>query len=261
MSVVEVWYKYPESSSWQVYYARGGVPEVKTELVSTGVGGVNCWRASGIGTDYQKYQFFVCAKQINYQIVRPFAPGPKCWRFFGTGTNGRQYETFAAGENPSYHSHTYLASEGPVVSPVIDGALFRGLEWRYWPPGQIQRVDGSRCGVTDQEALVGIFADGKRVPSPGWFYLEKEPHTLDKVDSATPRSGYYSAGSCNCPSEENCIFQVLIDGKEVFSKTNKNCPIWTIREQQCPPGTCECRHSNRVCCYNSNGIIVKSFLV
>lgn len=257
MSAVEVWYKYPKSN-WQVYFARGGAVEAKTELVSTEVDGVNCWRASGTGTDYHLYEFFICAKQVYFTVVRPFVPAPPRWRFSGTGTNNLSYEIFASGENPSYYSHVYLKSEGTVVSPMIDGQLFAGLSWRYWPPGKINQASG---GSPDQEALIGVFADGNRVPDANWVYLEKEPHTVKKVDGSTPRPGYRSFGSCNCPTEENCIFKILSDGTEVFSKTAKICPEWVIKERQCPPGTCECRHANKVCCYNDKGKVVKSFFV
>ncbi|MEQ8383323.1 MAG: hypothetical protein RH949_13275 [Coleofasciculus sp. A1-SPW-01] len=252
----EVWYRYPQGD-WKVYFARGE-PFVETKPVNTA--SIKCYRADGTGTDYRLYELFFCAAVATFQVVRSFKKAPACWRFFGTGTNGWDYETFAAGESPSYYSHVYFQHEGTVVSPMIDGNLFMGLDWRYWPPGGIQEVSSSKCSVSDQKALVGVFADGNRIPSSDWVYLEEKPHSIVEVEEISRRSNRVSAGDCNCPGELNCEFTILVDGQKKFSLTEETCPEWQIKEQQCPPDTCECRHSNRVCCYNRNGNLVKSFL-
>lgn len=67
--------------------------------------------------------------------------------------------------------------------------------------------------------------------------------------------------NCGTTGESTCKFIVSDASGIVYTQTTASCPtnVTVSCGKQCPPNTCECRHGNRVCCYDSNGIPVLSF--
>ena len=59
----------------------------------------------------------------------------------------------------------------------------------------------------------------------------------------------------------DCVFKVTKNNVVVYQKTDPVCPtVSVICDQQCPPNTCECTSGSLVCCYDSTGRAVKSFM-
>ncbi|MBE9125595.1 MULTISPECIES: hypothetical protein [unclassified Coleofasciculus] len=51
-------------------------------------------------------------------------------------------------------------------------------------------------------------------------------------------------------------------GQVYEERVETECPtVKVICDKACPSSTCECRHGNRVCCYNSQGYVIHSFLI
>lgn len=67
--------------------------------------------------------------------------------------------------------------------------------------------------------------------------------------------------NCAPPTENQCKFIVSDNSGIIYTQTTAQCPtnVTATCGKQCPPNTCECRHGNRVCCYDSNGIPVLTF--
>lgn len=132
-------------------------------------------------------------------------------------------------------------------------------------------------------------ADPPRPPSGGWTnypvngFEEDDPklivsegfeHLISSCDGrtmfarwypsppgSTTTNQYFEVNSAAGTSAER-TFVVKTDEIEIYKETRGICPEWKLKcEDECPPNTCECRHGNRVCCYNSQGYVVKSFLI
>lgn len=67
--------------------------------------------------------------------------------------------------------------------------------------------------------------------------------------------------NCAPPAQDQCKFTVRDNSGIIYTQTTASCPVNVTAScgKQCPPNTCECRHGNKVCCYDSNGIPVLSF--
>ena len=60
----------------------------------------------------------------------------------------------------------------------------------------------------------------------------------------------------------DCVFTITLNGNVVHSETRKTCPeVEKYCQQDCPDWTCKCTQGDRVCCYDPNGRVVKSFLL
>lgn len=77
---------------------------------------------------------------------------------------------------------------------------------------------------------------------------------------------YPDGGVINCPGDNNeptvnCDLKITDTRGEIFNKTfEDNCPeIEVICDREsCPQNTCSVDCGNHICCYNSQGIVVKS---
>ena len=59
---------------------------------------------------------------------------------------------------------------------------------------------------------------------------------------------------CRNKVPDTCTFTVTKDGQIVYSRESPDCPeVWT-EQPTCPPGTCEVKCGNHICCYNSLGV-------
>jgi len=172
---------------------------------------------------------------IESLVVRTLAPvqieersegnGKRCWRFAGTSHQGDEhYELFACGNNPGF-----------VRGPTYGG---------------------------DAPAFNGV-----RIVVPGHFYYQYHPAgsgSFSQVSAVKFAShAPYSLGSCDECLESDCRLEISDSRGIVWENLySGKCPQYNVVcGKGCPPNTCECQHANRVCCYNSNGIVVKSFLV
>ena len=60
----------------------------------------------------------------------------------------------------------------------------------------------------------------------------------------------------------DCVFTITLNGNIVHTETRETCPeVKKYCQQDCPDWTCKCTQGNRVCCYDPNGRVVKSFLL
>lgn len=73
------------------------------------------------------------------------------------------------------------------------------------------------------------------------------------------------ATSCDSDTPENsqnCKLTVLKNAVIVHEEIQEVCPeVEKYCQQDCPNWTCKCIQGNRVCCYDPNGRVVKSFLL
>ena len=97
-----------------------------------------------------------------------------------------------------------------------------------------------------------------RQPAARVFY---NPHS-DKITDGTFWLEEHSTIPKSCldglPLE--CVFTIYSGGEKVYSRTEKKCPEVWEEYQECPKGTCAVNCHGKVCCYNSQGISVHSYL-
>lgn len=65
---------------------------------------------------------------------------------------------------------------------------------------------------------------------------------------------------CRNELPQRCIFRVYDRGIIVYEREEVVCPIAWEEVPECPPGTCPVDCHGKVCCYNSQGISVYSYL-
>lgn len=59
-----------------------------------------------------------------------------------------------------------------------------------------------------------------------------------------------------------CVLKVTKNDIVILEQTFNECPqVEKYCEDDCPPWTCKCTQGNRVCCYDDNGRVVKTFLL
>lgn len=106
-----------------------------------------------------------------------------------------------------------------------------------------------RFGTTDNP-------DGVRdviVSGTGSRTLKHENYKITNISPADPSQ------EDNCGS---CVLSVTKNGRTVHTETRSVCPeIKIYCDNDCPPWSCKCVQGNRVCCYDPNGRVVKTFLL
>ena len=102
--------------------------------------------------------------------------------------------------------------------------------------------------------------NGRRVKSSAGSYIEPVVYGEFFDVICTPTTT--APRACINSVVDKCAFKVFdAQGNVVYQRTEDVCPIaWDEPlQEKCPPGTCEVECHGKICCYDSNGISIKSF--
>lgn len=102
--------------------------------------------------------------------------------------------------------------------------------------------------------------DPKAIPTFGNTHT---PTSLTRSGSGylVANSGENYVFSGNYSEQQKCKFTVFDENKEIiYSELQDVCPEVKKIGKECPDDTCKVICGNTVCCYNSEGISVESFL-
>lgn len=139
--------------------------------------------------------------------------------------------------NPESFGHTAL--NGKIVSIVCTGEYYRNGFFRGHTFAIANELGEQTVGTAD----AGDLPRGTLPPVI----------TPERIDGQPDNCG-------NPPAKNKYKFTVTDATQTIYSRSANVCPIVDIKcGESCPPGTCECDCRNVICCYNNNGILVKSF--
>ena len=161
--------------------------------------------------------------------------------------------------------------KGEIIEVVISGTWSGGIyEFKritQAPNVNVELTYLERSGGNSQVAycakrttIVIPYHNGKRVKSGSGSYTEPVVFGDFFDVICTPTST--APRACIDSVVEECAFKIFDAlGNVVYQRTEDVCPIaWEEDiQEECPPGTCEVECHGKICCYNSQGISIKSF--
>lgn len=189
---------------------------------------------------------------------------------------GEEQQTIKSTNPPVNHQCKFDGQFEGGQCPTFYNVIFR-RQWRWNSSSGVvvdnnegigQNITGpiSAYRVTriNDEWHFQVYAEG--APSRnflGW-------HTIGTLDGSYLDPAFESfrvvrtdqqPDNCGNPTSENKYkFEVTDATRTIYSRIANTCPIVNIKcGESCPLGTCECDCGTVICCYNDNGISVKSF--